>query len=293
LLAEVKRDEVFEFLPVILMMDGNHADRRKAYFPLGVEHFMDPACAPDEMVRACLVALRYKLQLDTVMERLRVVTEENITRAIQLDILQKFLPQTVWDSSRSLAQEQDFEIPEIEAELAIVFADIQSFTSRAELLAPSAVIRMLNTVFPVATRSVYSHGGDIDKFIGDAFVAVFPAVAPALAAALQIQSELAVLVPEDGSPALRLRIGIHYGRVVRGSVGGDSRWDHTLIGDVVNTTQRLESNAPAGGVMVSRTALQATGRVLAPALRFETYTLKGKGTKLEAAVLFPGDSAFA
>lgn len=289
LLANLKGDEVFEFLPVILVMDVNDAQRRKTYFPVGVEHFLDASCAPDELVRACVVALRYKLQLDTVMERLRTVTEENITRAIQLDILQKFLPQTVWDRSRSLAQEQDFELPEIEADLTIVFADIQSFTSRAELLAPSAVIQMLNSVFPVATRCIYAHGGDIDKFIGDAFFAVFTAAAPALEAALEIQEELARL---GGQASLKFRMGVHQGRVVRGSVGGDNRWDHTLIGDAVNTAQRLESNAPAGGVLVSRAALESTGRRLAPALRFETYTLKGKGTKLEAAVVFPGDAVF-
>jgi len=292
LLGSLKGDEVFEFLPVILMMTVNNPAKRKAYFPLGVEHFLDGSCGPDEMVRACHVALKYKLQIDTVMEQLRAVTEENITRAIQLDILQKFLPQTVWDRSSSLAQEQDFELPEAEADLAIVFADLESFTSRAEGLAPAEVIRMLNTVFPVATRLVYAHGGDIDKFIGDAFFAVFTATAPALAAALAIQGELATIAPMPGGKPLRFRVGVHHGRVVRGSVGGDIRWDHTLIGDVVNTAQRLEANAPPGGVLVSRAALESVGRPLKPDLRFETYTLKGKGTKLEGAVLYPGDQPF-
>lgn len=286
LLASLKSDEVFEFLPVILMLKANNAERRKAYFPLGVEHFLDDHCAADEMVRACHVALRYKLQLDTIMERLRLVTEENITRAIQLDILQKFLPQTVWDRSTSLAEEQDFELPETEADLTIVFADLQSFTSRAEALAPGEVIRMLNTVFSVATRCVAAHGGDIDKFIGDAFFAVFPGTPAALDAALAIQAELAALPPGPEGP-LRFRIGVHHGRVVRGSVGGDRRWDHTLIGDVVNTAQRLEANAPPGGVLVSRAALESSGFPLPEGVKFETYTLKGKGMRLEAAVLFP------
>lgn len=291
LLGNLKGDEVFEFLPVILLLKANDADHRKVYFPVGVEHFLDASCQADELVRACHVALKYKLQLDSVMERLRMVTEENITRAIQLDILQKFLPQTVWERSSSLAEEQDFDLPEAEADLAIVFADIQSFTSRAETLSPGEVIRMLNTVFPVASRWVYAHGGDIDKFIGDAFFAVFSSTESALAAALAIQGELADLSVEGAVP-LQFRMGVHHGRVIRGSVGGERRWDHTLIGDVVNTAQRLESNAPAGGVLVSRAALESVGRPLNPALVFETYTLKGKGTKLEAAVLVPGDLPF-
>lgn len=285
LLSSLKGDEVFEFLPVILVLEKNDLAHRKAYFPLGVEHFLDGQCEADEMVRACHVALKYKLQLDTVMEDLRVVTEENITRAIQLDILQKFLPETIWERSSSLAQEQDFELPESEADLTIVFADLASFTSRAETLAPGDVIRMLNTVFSVATRWVYAHGGDIDKFIGDAFFAVFPAVHPALKAALAIQTELA---ERPSGESLQFRVGVHRGKVVRGSVGGDRRWDHTLIGDVVNTAQRLESNAPPGGILVSRVALESAGPPWTTGVTYTTYSLKGKGTQLDAAILFPG-----
>jgi class 3 adenylate cyclase/CheY-like chemotaxis protein len=292
LLASLKEDEVFQFLPVILLLDEDTPERRHHWFPLGVEHFLGRRGDPRELVRACHVALRYKLQLDSAQERLRMVTEENITRAIQLDILQKYVPQTVWEWSERLADEQDFALPEGEADLAIVFADLKSFTTRAEKLAPEQVLPMLNSVFDVAARWVYAHGGDVDKFIGDAFFAVFASADDALAASLRIQEEMAHLSPgADGEP-LQFRVGVHWGRVIRGSVGGTLRWDHTLIGDVVNTAQRLESNAPPGGILASRAALEATGRALGAGVVFQTFALKGKGTKLEAAVLFPGDEVF-
>jgi len=292
LLASLKDDEIFQFLPVILVLDQDTPEHRLHWFPLGVEHFLERGGDRGELVRACHVALRYKLQLDSAQDRLRIVTEENITRAIQLDILQKYVPQTVWDWSRRLADKQDFVLPEGEADLAIVFADLRSFTSRAEKLAPHQVLPMLNSVFDVAARWVYAHGGDVDKFIGDAFFAVFTSAEDALSAALQIQDEMARLSPgADGEP-LQFRVGVHWGRVIRGSVGGTLRWDHTLIGDVVNTAQRLEANAPPGGLLVSRAALESTGRELASGVAFQTLSLKGKGAKLEAAILFPGDEVF-
>lgn len=285
LLTDLKADEVFEFLPVLLVLGADGGPRRAGWAATGVEHFLDQGCQPDEFVRACQVALRYKLKIDTAMERLRLVTEENITRSIRLQILQRYLPQTVWDRSGALAQAQDFELPEAEVDRAIVFADLEAFTSRAEALSPAAVIQMLNGVFSVACRWVYAQGGDIDKFIGDAFFAVFESAHAALEAALGIQRELARAEPTDFP--LRFRVGVHWGRVVRGSVGGERRWDHTLIGDVVNTAQRLEANAPAGGVLASRAALEASGHPRAAAAVYRAYALKGKGHGLEAAVLLP------
>jgi adenylate cyclase len=292
LLVDLKADEIFEFLPVVLVLqDGAPAERRAAYARAGVEHFLEASCPAPEFLWACQVALRYKLKIDNATERWRLVTEENITRSIRLEILQKYVPQTVWDRSGALAHEQTFQLPEAEVDRAIVFADLQAFTTRAEGLSPTEVIHLLNRVFSVACRWVYAHGGDIDKFIGDAFFAVFEAPGPALDAAVAIQNELADL-PSTGVIPLKLRIGVHWGRVVRGSVGGERRLDHTLIGDVVNTAQRLEANGPPGGILASRVALEASGRPLAPSVVYQTLNLKGRGQPLEAAPLVPGDPIF-
>ncbi len=286
-IMDIKTDEVFQFLPIILMLPTVDPDTRKIYFNLGIEHFLELGCDHDELVMSCHSAIRYKIKIDSVMEKLRVVSEENITRSIQLDILKRYLPLTIWYNSEFLAEAQDYEIPEEEKELAILFADIKGFTTRSESMTPHEVIEMLNRVFDVATRAVDDFGGDIDKFIGDAILAVFPSASTALKAALRIQRELCAGGVYDDDNQVQLRIGIHFGKVIRGSVGGNQRWDLTLIGDTVNTAQRLESQAPAGGILISKAALVNAGIVDKPLFRFKSYSLKGKTQILEASAIVP------
>lgn len=113
---------------------------------------------------------------------------------------------------------------------------------------------MLNIVFEVVSRYIFSFGGDIDKFIGDAFLALFSDLKKAVTAMYGIQKELVDLnreQQEQGKDVIRFRIGMHTGLIIRGNVGGNDRYDNTLIGDAVNTAARLESKAPHGGLVIS------------------------------------------
>ncbi len=278
-IQELRIDEVFQTLPILLMVEKNDSDQRKLYFNLGVDNLLEYHGDQDEFIMECHSSLRYKLKIDGISERLRVVTEENITRAIQLDILQKYLPQTVFSRTEDLASRQDFEIPEEEQSLAVIFADLKSFTTLSEVLPPREVISLLNLVFDLSSRTIYEYGGDLDKFIGDAFLAVFPDPACALGAAVKIQTGMQSMNEQRsirGAPPLELRIGIHYGRLIRGSVGGHTRYDYTLIGDVVNTAQRLESMAETGGLLVSEEVFTAMDHFPMKKINFEKIDLKGK-----------------
>lgn len=281
---DLRVDEVFQTLPILLMVEANNSDSRKLWMNLGVDNLLEYRGDLDEFIMECHASLRYKIKLDVINERLRVVTEENITRAIQLDILQKYLPQTVYSVSGDLADRQDFEIPEEEQSLAIMFADLKSFTTMSEDLPPREVTSLLNLVFDLCGRRVYENEGDIDKFIGDAFLAVFPEPRSALKAAVDIQMGMEVLNSDRRAREtfpLELRIGLHFGRIIRGSVGGHTRYDFTMIGDVVNTAQRLESQAPPGGMLVSREVFEAMGQPL-EGLTFQKTSLKGKNKPIMA-----------
>lgn len=279
-ILEIKSDEVFQYLPIILVLDKVDSDTRKIAFNMGIEHFLETSSDTDEVILTAHSAIRSKIKLDSLMEKLRQVSEENISRAIQLDILRNYLPLSIWYRSEYLAEMQSYRIPEEELELAVMFADLQGFSTRSESMQPREVVAMLNSVFEVAMKAVDCFGGDVDKFIGDAFFAVFASPLKALAAAMRIQREL----PPTGP---RLRIGIHYGRVIRGSVGGHNRYDYTLISDVVNTAQRLESQAPPGGILISKEALEKAGLDKNPLFRFREYTLKGKAQRIQAAAIVP------
>ena len=146
-----------------------------------------------------------------------------------------------------------------EREMSVLFSDLVGFTQMSSKLGPREVIELLNDYFDVMCPIVKSENGDIDKFIGDAIMAVFdlgpgwdePAER-AVRAALAMQGAMADF--NRGRPVqLKMRIGINTGPLVRGDLGSRVvRRDYTVIGDTVNRANRYESRAPHGGVLVSQ-----------------------------------------
>jgi CheY-like chemotaxis protein/class 3 adenylate cyclase len=152
-----------------------------------------------------------------------------------------------------------------EREMSVLFSDICGFTSMSGRLPPREVIDMLNEYFDRLCPVVRAEGGDIDKFIGDAIMAVFeelpgrdPPPLRAVRAALAMQQALAEF--NTGRPlALSMRIGINTGPVVRGDIGPGFRREYAVIGDTVNKANRYEGNCPPGGVLVSQSTRDALG----------------------------------
>jgi len=139
----------------------------------------------------------------------------------------------------------------------VMFSDIAGFTRIAEGMAPEALVDLLNRYLAAMTEVVERHGGFVDKYIGDAIVAVFgaPGEDPAHArhavlAALDCQRRLAcgsdMVAP--GGERLRMRIGINTGAVLVGNIGGARRFNYTVMGDAVNLAARLEGVAKAYGI---------------------------------------------
>jgi class 3 adenylate cyclase len=133
----------------------------------------------------------------------------------------------------------------VERELTVLFADVRGFTSFSESRPPAEVFRFLNTCLGAIGPLVRRHGGFVDKYIGDAIMALFPAdPAQAVRTAVEMQRAIDTLnqnpqVP--GDPVLRMGIGIHGGRLALGVLGEEERRETTVIGDAVNTAARLES----------------------------------------------------
>jgi class 3 adenylate cyclase/tetratricopeptide (TPR) repeat protein len=142
-----------------------------------------------------------------------------------------------------------------EKEVVILFSDIRGFTSMSENLQPKKLVEMLNGFLSGMTRAVEAYGGFVDKFIGDAVMAVFgltdhnagdkkqPSAADnAAMATLTMIEELKRFnrnLPEDQSP-LQIGIGLHTGKVIAGLIGSPQKRSYTIIGDAVNTASRLE-----------------------------------------------------
>jgi len=150
--------------------------------------------------------------------------------------------------------------------LSVMFSDLVGFTPMSQGLAPPALIALLNDYFDIMCPIVKEHGGDIDKFIGDAIMAIFdevrgkdPAPVRAVRAALAMQ-EAMPRFNQNHPIQLQMRIGINTGPVVRGDLGSKVvRRDYTVIGDTVNQANRYESKCPPGRVLVSKSTVDAVG----------------------------------
>ena len=169
--------------------------------------------------------------------------------------------------------------------IAVLFVDIRGFTPMSESLQPEQVVEILNEYLSLTTGAIFKNGGTLDKFIGDATMAVFNApfdlddyIYRAVCTALDIAAgseELEKKLMERFGKSVSFGIGVNCGPAVVGNIGCDFRMDYTAIGDTVNTAARLESNAKRGQILISKDVYDALkGRI--NALEIGVIPLKGK-----------------
>ena len=194
------------------------------------------------------------------------------------------------------------EVESGERELTVMFTDIVGFTAMSEQLPAGEVADFLNRHFTLLARCVEAEDGTIDKFIGDALMAFWGApdrqedharracrAASAVAKAIEADNTARAAA---GLDPVRLRVGLHTGPVVVGNIGAPGRINYTIVGDTVNTCQRLESlgrqvdTTDAVTVLLSETTARAVeGNVtLEPVGQFE---VKGRMQKIQAYRLVP------
>jgi class 3 adenylate cyclase/tetratricopeptide (TPR) repeat protein len=167
----------------------------------------------------------------------------------------------------------------------VLFGDLSGSTTLGERLDPEDLRRILTSYFSVLAREIQRFGGTVDKYIGDAVMAVFGAPVTheddaerAISAAIAMHAAIGRLnedLERRYGTRLALRIGINTGEVVAGLMAGDVQGAYTVVGDTVNTAQRFESAAEPGSILIS----QATRDLAQRAFEFEDLpplTLKGK-----------------
>ncbi|MBU4533261.1 MAG: adenylate/guanylate cyclase domain-containing protein [Eubacteriales bacterium] len=138
--------------------------------------------------------------------------------------------------------------------LTIVFIDIVGFSGFAETSLPEEAVKRLNDFFWICESVIDRFHGDIDKFIGDAVLAVFVDADDAIAAGrkvLSVISQLNSIKMMEGMQPISVRIGINSGTVIQGDIGGTGRKDLTVIGDVVNTASRIQNEAEIDSIYIS------------------------------------------
>ncbi len=187
-----------------------------------------------------------------IRETLKAIRENSILKMYVDETVLNFMGSREFESSL-MANES--------VEASIVFIDICSFTSISENESPDTVVKLLNSYFEVMVKEIIAQGGYIDKFIGDAIMAVFRGdyhLDRAIDAALAVRMKINTLpsLSQNVSFVPKVSIGINSGEMISGNIGSASlrRLDYTVIGDTVNTAQRLQSAASPGQILINESS---------------------------------------
>jgi class 3 adenylate cyclase len=143
-------------------------------------------------------------------------------------------------------------------EMTVLFSDIRQFTHLSETMSLDETFAFVNRYLGRMVPAIEAHHGIVDKYVGDAVMALFPRQADdALDAAIAMMRALEKLngdVAKDGRPPLQIGIGLHYGQLMLGTVGVHGRMDSTVIGDAVNVASRIQGSTRAYGLSLLLTA---------------------------------------
>jgi len=187
--------------------------------------------------------------VEQLKETLRAIKENDILRMYVDEHVLQFM--THQEFEKSLMANETIEG-------TVVFVDICGFTAITETVGADSVVKMLNSLFDVIVKEIISNGGQVDKFMGDAVMAVFKGeyhIDRAIDAALAVRDSIAKTAVADLTDQTfkpEVSIGINAGEMISGNIGSASlkRLDYTVIGDTVNLAQRLQSVATAGQILV-------------------------------------------
>jgi class 3 adenylate cyclase len=200
---------------------------------------------------------------DRAVDELKRLHAAVVERETSTQALRSFVPSQVADRIGAVPIEQE------EVEATILFTDIRGFTGLSERLSPKEGAAVLARHLSAMAEVVLEYGGTIDKFAGDAVMAVFGAPDPvpdhaerALRCALAMQARQDELNAGADIP-LAMGIGVNTGVVIAGTVGGGGRLEYTVVGDPVNVAQRLQSAAGAGEIIASGSTVAAAPGVRA------------------------------
>jgi signal transduction histidine kinase/response regulator RpfG family c-di-GMP phosphodiesterase len=258
LIKMLREDEELKGTPAILLTAKADEDTRIE----GVERGADAYLSKPFNDRELLAEVRNLLALKQNERRV-----QQLNTYLTESVLRRFLPPAM--VKKAAAGDLMLDLRPEPRLITILFSDIVGFTEMANTLRSRRVAELLNEYLAAMTKAIFDSGGTVDKFVGDAVMALFGApeelnpneqVRRAVEAARQMLRSLKELnkswieqgiVGENGVPPVRFRCGIHQGTAVVGMFGGPNRSDYTAIGPSVNIAARLQEGAEPNSVLIS------------------------------------------
>ncbi|MBU0696590.1 MAG: response regulator [Bacteroidetes bacterium] len=215
----------------------------------------DFVCKPVDFEDLELTMEKTILHVKQMQETIKAIKENNI------------LKMYVDENVLNFMTHKEFEGSILKNELVnatVIFIDVCGFTAITEKVSPNTVVNLLNGLFDNIVKEILSQGGHVDKFMGDAVMAVFRGeyhLDEAIDAALSIKEKIGAMEAiqaDDITFKAEISIGINSGEMVSGNIGSASlrRLDYTVIGDEVNLAQRLQAAAKPGQIIVSEKIYQ-------------------------------------
>ena len=187
--------------------------------------------------------------VNQIKQTLQAIKENNILKMYVDESVLKFMEKREFEQSLTTNEN---------IEATVVFVDVCGFTSITETEKPDTVVSLLNSYFDLMVKEIITQNGHVDKFIGDAVMAVFRGdfhLDRAIEACLAIRNAIQQLPVESISTSFvpHVAIGINSGEMISGNIGSANlrRLDYTVVGDSVNTAQRLQGKAKPGQILIS------------------------------------------
>ncbi len=215
---------------------------------------------------------------------------EYIRRKRTVNIFKKYVAKEVVEKALKDGDNK-IELGGIKKDIAVMFIDIRGFTTLSEALEPGQIVEILNRYLDITSSEILAVGGTLDKFIGDATMAVFNSPFDlddyeykAVLAANNIRKRAKELEDECMrlyNKTVRFGIGVNVGEAVVGNIGSQKRMDFTAIGDTVNTASRLEGKALGGEIVISKALKERLDSRVITEFK-DNLQLKGKADFVEA-----------
>ena len=252
LIQQVRLEPMLQGIPIILLTAKVDDGTRLEGTEQGADAYLSKPFKERELAAAVRNLLALKANERKVSDLNRYLTES---------VLKRFLPAALVEkAARGTLQLQLQPEPRL---VTVLFSDIVGFTQLSNRLRSQRVAELLNDYFNVMAQAIFANGGTIDKFMGDAVLALFGApetlspdeqVRRAIAAARHMYRALETLNhqwSQQGVPSVKFRCGIHQGSAVVGMFGSAERADYTAIGPSVNMAARLQEAADGETILVS------------------------------------------
>src|SRR5215831_15043464 len=241
----LKLNEISPVIKAVIVSAYGDMENIRAAMNRGAFDFI---CKPVNFEDLDLTISKTIQHVEQLRETLQAIKENNILRMYVDENVINFMNRQEFETSLMVNETLD---------ATVAFIDICSFTSITESEKADTVVRMLNKYFDVMVKEIIAQNGHVDKFIGDAILAVFRGeyhLDRAIDACVAVRAQIEKLPEEPGiffKP--KITAGIHTGELISGNIGSASlrRLDYTVIGDVVNTAQRLQSVAEAGKILIA------------------------------------------